>query len=464
MMLPGRLSPAEDLSLHNCRVRRVLTVTSLLIAGFGLFWGVVFSLRGSGLLVMLDFVVVAMAMLTVWLVQRRRTRTASMLLVTVMFTMVCFDALVFDIPTPAAARSMHQFLLPLGVLSCLLFREERPWLRHGAPAACLLAYVVLAASPIGWATPMALPDSLRLQGMWLNHALAMVMVFVVLQVMQADIVERQRIEVELGQAVRRGELVLHFQPQVADGGRIVGAEALVRWMHPQRGMVPPGEFIPLAERSGQMPAVGDWVLAAACAQLVDWASHPRTADLHLSVNVSASQFRQADFVERVLAVVRGTAIDPSRLVLELTESMLVHDVEEVIAKMTALKALGVGFSLDDFGTGFSSLSYLQRLPLDQLKIDQSFVRHMLASDKDAVIVKAVVGMGQSLGLNVIAEGVETPAQCRFLHGIGCHAYQGYLFGRPVAAAEFEALVARGVPSVSGGEFAVRTRGLEAAVS
>jgi EAL domain-containing protein (putative c-di-GMP-specific phosphodiesterase class I) len=225
---------------------------------------------------------------------------------------------------------------------------------------------------------------------------------------------------------------------------MTGAEALVRWQHPERGMVPPGEFIPLAEDNGLILQLGHWVLQAACAQLVRWARQPGMNHLTVAVNVSVRQFHHIDFVEQVLAILDHTGADPRRLKLELTESLLLTDVEDIIKKMTALKVKGVGFSLDDFGTGYSSLTYLKRLPLDQLKIDQSFVRDVLTDPNDAAIAKAIITLGQSLGLAVIAEGVETEGQRGFLASHGCNAYQGYLFGRPVAAGSLEA--ARGCES------------------
>ncbi len=207
-------------------------------------------------------------------------------------------------------------------------------------------------------------------------------------------------------------------------------------------MVSPAEFIPLAEETGLILPLGHWVLETACAQLATWAARPEMAHLTVAVNVSARQFHQPDFVDQVLAVLDSTGANPQRLKLELTESLLVDNVEDIIAKMTALKAKGVGFSLDDFGTGYSSLSYLKRLPLDQLKIDQCFVRDMLTDPNDAAIAKIIVALAQSLGLAVIAEGVETEAQRDFLARQGCHAYQGYLFSRPLPLEEFEEFVQR----------------------
>lgn len=245
--------------------------------------------------------------------------------------------------------------------------------------------------------------------------------------------------VERGKDLHRGlaerEFVLHYQIQVDGGGVTTGVEALVRWRHPVRGMVGPAHFIPLSEEIGLILQIGQWVLETACRQLQEWSQNPATASWTVAVNVSAAQLAHADFVFNVGEALKKTGANPGLVKLELTESMLADDVDAVVHKMNAIKALGVRFSLDDFGTGYSSLSYLKTLPLDQLKIDQSFVRDLLTDPSDAVIARTIVALGHSLGLTVIAEGVETEGQRDFLANIGCDAYQGYYFGRPVAAAQ-----------------------------
>jgi len=260
--------------------------------------------------------------------------------------------------------------------------------------------------------------------------------------MQAAIMARVALEADLRQAVIKGEFHLHYQAQVDDDGHITGVEALLRWQNPQRGMVSPLEFIPLAEDTGQILAVGHWVLESACRQLAAWAARPGRSHLTIAVNVSARQFHHREFVREVMDVLEETGANPQRLKLELTESLLVHDVEDVIAKMTELRTTGVSFSLDDFGTGYSSLSYLKRLPLDQLKIDQGFVKDILTNANDAAIAKMIVSLAETMGLTVIAEGVETEAQRGFLALQGCRAYQGYLFSLPLPLDKFEAFLQR----------------------
>jgi diguanylate cyclase (GGDEF)-like protein/PAS domain S-box-containing protein len=255
--------------------------------------------------------------------------------------------------------------------------------------------------------------------------------------MQRDALERVAQEAELRKAIESNALVLYYQPQIRNNRHVCGAEVLVRWCHPVHGLVPPIKFIPLAEESGLILPLGDWVLETACRQLARWSTQPALADLVLAVNVSAKQFHEADFVNKVLSIIQRTGARPNHLKLELTESVLVTDVDNVIAKMDALKALGVCFSLDDFGTGYSSLAYLKRLPLDQLKIDASFVRNILVDVKEASIAKTIVALAHGMGLEVIAEGVETAGQRDFLATIDCHDYQGYFYSKPVPVLDFE---------------------------
>jgi diguanylate cyclase (GGDEF)-like protein/PAS domain S-box-containing protein len=263
--------------------------------------------------------------------------------------------------------------------------------------------------------------------------------------MQTEVAIRAEMEKDLRTALQEQQFLIYIQPQVNRQGDVFGAEVLLRWPHPQRGMVSPGEFIPVAEDSGLIVPLGQWVLEAACLQLLSWAGRPSMSHLTLAVNVSVQQFRHPDFVAQVQAVIDRTGVDPSRLKLEITESLLMLNVEDIIGKMTALKAGGVSFSLDDFGTGYSSLSYLRRLPLDQLKIDQSFVRNVFTDPNDAAIVRAIITLAQSLSLMVVAEGVETEVQQTFLNTHGCNAYQGYLFGRPMPPSEFDRYMLQQLP-------------------
>jgi predicted signal transduction protein with EAL and GGDEF domain len=256
--------------------------------------------------------------------------------------------------------------------------------------------------------------------------------------MQAAVSAHALLESDLRQAVQEGQFILHYQAQVNAGGRLTGAEALIRWQHPRRGMVSPAHFIPLTEENGLILPLGHWVLKTVCKQLGAWATSPGMDHLIVAVNVSARQFRQADFVAQVRAVLEASSVNPARLKLELTESLVLEDVADTIEKMYAIKRLGVSFSMDDFGTGYSSLSYLAQLPLDQLKIDRSFVHNLPGKINDETIARTIITMGRGLAMEVMAEGVENEAQRQFLEAHGCHFYQGYLFSRPLPLEEFEA--------------------------
>ena len=255
--------------------------------------------------------------------------------------------------------------------------------------------------------------------------------------MQAVVTANAALDVALRQALRDQEFVLHYQPQVGRDGRMVGVEALVRWQHAERGLVPPDAFIGQAEENGLILPIGRWVLETACAQLAAWSARPETAALTVAVNVSVRQFRHPDFVDLVMTVIEEAGIPASRLKLELTESLLAANIDVTIAKMGVLKKSGVTLSIDDFGMGYSALSYLKYLPLDQLKIDRTFVKDVLTDPNDAAIARTIVGLAQSLGLDVMAEGVETEAQRAFLAWHGCDCYQGYLFCKPLPIDELE---------------------------
>ncbi|MDD5335529.1 MAG: EAL domain-containing protein [Rhodoferax sp.] len=260
--------------------------------------------------------------------------------------------------------------------------------------------------------------------------------------MQTVLDTRVALETDLRQALVKQQFQLYYQIQVDRQRRPVGAEGLLRWQHPNQGLVFPAQFIAQAEDTGLIVPIGLWVLQTACAQLKAWQKDALTRDLTLAVNVSAKQFHQDDFVAQVQRALLDSGAEASLLKLELTESMVLENVEDTIRKMHELKRLGVSFSMDDFGTGYSSLQYLKRLPLDQIKIDQSFVRDITNDPNDAAIVQTIIAMTQALGLKVIAEGVETEAQRDFLLRHGCQAFQGYLFARPVPIGEFESLLGK----------------------
>jgi diguanylate cyclase (GGDEF)-like protein/PAS domain S-box-containing protein len=257
--------------------------------------------------------------------------------------------------------------------------------------------------------------------------------------MQNNITMRVQLEADLRQALTENQFTLHYQPQVYFDGKITGAEVLIRWQHPRRGFISPTDFIPLAEETHLILPIGQWVLETACAQLKQWETDQHTQHLQLAVNVSACQFHQPDFVENVCQILHSSKINPTKLKLELTETMVLDNIEETILKMNALKQIGVRFSMDDFGTGYSSFAYLTKLPIDQLKIDQSFVRNIGMKSSDGIIIQTIIGMAKNLTMQVIAEGVETETQRIFLEQNDCQFFQGYLFSKPVTIEQFEQL-------------------------
>ena len=441
--LPSFSQPLRGLAVsdkHRRRVKALLLFGSTMCIVLGLGWGGYYLLKAKWLLMGMDAALAAIGVVAMVCTLTERTRLAALLSVHTLLVVVCIICL-FDTPIAGVARSAHMHLLTVAAAAYLLFRGENAYLRLGLPLACFVACLVFAGTDIGITNPaLQPPPETRAITVWINNATCFISIAMVLAIMQSDVAARNAIEDDLRTALAQGHFSLHYQPQVREDGRVIGADALLRWEHPQRGMILPGKFISLAEETGLIVPIGDWVLRKACAQLLAWAQDPRTAGLSLSVNVSASQFRQPDFVAQVLDIVHRSGIEPSRLKLELTESMLVKDVDEVVRKMGELRAHGVALSLDDFGTGYSSLNYLKRLPLDQLKIDQSFVRDLLSDPNDMAIVRTLVSLGRSLNLMLIAEGVETREQFAWLRDNDCLAYQGYLFSKPLPIDQFDAFV------------------------
>jgi EAL domain-containing protein (putative c-di-GMP-specific phosphodiesterase class I) len=434
MPSPSAVDP--KVALQTSRVRLMLYIGSLLLVGLGIGWAAYFAYLQKWAIVALDTLIVLVGFSVFGLTRRQRMRRAFYILLGTIFWVICGIAALLDIPSAAAPRSIHLFLLVLAVCALLFMQGERGPLRYVVAGVCFAAFIVFASTNAAWIPGYALPDSVRVGGTWLNAILSIVTIYALVHIMMSEIANVSSLEMDLRKGIARSEFFLVYQPQVTADGRVTGAEALLRWQHPARGLVSPAEFIVLAEQTGLILPLGLQVLEMGCKELATWASRPGMSDLTLSLNVSAQQFRQDDFVQQVHSVLEAKGIRPHRLKVELTESLLVHDLEDIVSKMDALKQLGVGFSLDDFGTGYSSLSYLKRLPLDQLKIDQSFVRDILTDANDGAIARTVISLGQSLNFAVIAEGVETAGQRDFLVDNGCNLFQGYLFSKPLPAQGF----------------------------
>jgi len=412
-------------------------ITSLVIFCMGVLWSIFSLSSGQWLLALADGTMVLIALVS-WLLIRFGKLSAALILSE--YTFLAFAiafCLLFDTPTATAPRVSHLYLLVLAALGYINYLRRGSWVQLLLIALCLGAFVTFSSQMLVFPFAHPVPDAFRGPGTWINAIVATALLCGCMYVMKLELSKSNGLARELKSALWNEEFELFYQKQVDGDGRIIGAEALLRWRHPGRGYVSPGEFIPVAEEAGMMPQLGSWVIADACKTLSRWRDDPALGHLTVSVNVSADQFLVSDFERLVLGTLAFHGVPPAKLKLELTESVVATDIETVVARMNALRAAGITISLDDFGTGYSSLSYLRRLPLQQLKIDRSFVQEALTSTRGSSLVKSIIQLGQDLGLRILAEGVETEEQFRFLREMGCQEFQGFLFGRPVARPQFE---------------------------
>ena len=431
---------------HLRRVALLLTVCGWLTAAMTLGWTLGLLHLIGWQAAMIPAPGVLAGLLAVWFAGRGRPYLGGAIQCGALYVVVCLTCAFLDQTTDQMPRTTHLFLVPLATGMYMGLRGSPKLWRHGIVAFIFLTFVVLACTALVGEPAHNLPDELRVIGGKANTVAAAVAMYLAMHIMQADVEARNAYEADLREAIRTGQLALHYQPQVDQDGQVLGAEALLRWPHPRRGMISPAEFIPLAEKTGLILPMGDWVLDTACGHLAELSSHPDTAHLTISVNISVHQVREPDFVVKAMAAIERHKVDPQRLKMELTESVFARDMDDLISKMKALKQYGVCFSLDDFGTGYSSLSYLKRLPLDQLKIDQAFVRDLLTQPRDLAIAKTIVDLGTSLSMAVMAEGVETREQLQILENMGCKQFQGYLFGKPMPLAALREQAAQALPS------------------
>ncbi|MCD2173936.1 putative bifunctional diguanylate cyclase/phosphodiesterase [Rhizobium sp. C4] len=410
----------------------------------GMAWGTAFIVFDRPVLAAMHAVLIIFGLVLFWLAYRGRLTAAAMLAGHVLPLFIAVSCLFDNVPEGVhRATQMHFLSVALG--GYFIFRRGGIYMKYVIPALCLVGFAVFSNTFIGIKDPaLVIPQDVAEIGVWANTITALIELVFIVVIMNADLSTRRMMESEVRKAIANGDFVLHYQPQVDDDGAVTGAEALIRWRHAKMGDIPPFKFIPLAEETGLIVPIGNWVLRAACAQLAIWEARPETEHLTMAVNVSASQFRQPDFVQSVAEIVRLSGVNASRLKLELTESMFVDNVEATTEKMNALKAIGIVWSLDDFGTGYSSLSVLHRFPLGQIKIDKAFVHDMLTNKSNMVVTEAIIDLGDKLDLQVIAEGVETVEQLNRLREAGCRLYQGYLFSPPVDVEAFGKLLAVGV--------------------
>lgn len=424
-------------SQHSTRLEVTYQYASLTLVVIGLGWAGVFSWLGWWNVVAVDALLIVIGLTSYLLIRSGQLNYGLLLSQAALILIAIVLSLVIDVPSADAPRVSHLYLLVIATLGYLNYRRQASRIQLALIAACLLAFIALASSPLTHAYIMPLPDSVRMVGGWVNTVTAVVMLCACVYAMQAEFSRVDTIGRDLMDALWNGEFTLVYQPQVDGRRATIGAEALLRWSSPQRGPVSPADFIPEAERSGLMVRIGGWVLEEACGTLAEWSRDPEFRHLTLSVNVSAKQLLDEDFEPLVRNVLASTGAPPHKLILELTESVLVTEMDVVVAKLNALHAIGITVALDDFGTGYSSLAYLRRLPVQQLKIDRGFVQDAVKSARNASLAENVIRIGRDLGQNVLAEGVETEQQHAVLSRAGCAQFQGYLYGRPMQLADFE---------------------------
>lgn len=437
--MSDQFSQQSPQQAHQQRIRNALTIVSYMLIVIALLWSALLAYMGAWKYILIEVFLMVVGALTLVLNAKGYIRSAIYVLITNLFLCTLGLSLFIDLPSDTAPRTAQNYFLALAFLNYWILSGENHLLRISSFVVCILAFVVFSSTLFG--IPIAelgAAEEVRVVGAWFNSFLAILMTCVVIYVFFTDFRLRTQAEKELSLALPRDQLELYYQGQVNTAGDVHGVEALVRWNHPERGIVSPVEFIPLAEKTGLIVSLGRLVLFKACEQLLAWSKHAATADLSLSVNVSVQEINEDDFVENVIATIEKTGIDANKLKFELTENVLILNADSIINKMQTLNGYGVKFSLDDFGTGFSSLSYLKSLPLNQLKIDRSFINHMMKNQKEAKIVKSTISLGQDLGFDVIAEGVETEQQLAYLQKLNCKLFQGYLFNRPMPKDDFEA--------------------------
>lgn len=436
MNVTPRPRATVDSAKYSPRLVLAYKIAAMAISTLSVFWAAIFAWQGSTVLATAQVVVALLCVISLKLANDGKVTTSLYLSQIALLCYVIGLCLIFDVPNAALPRVSHIFLLPLALLAYINFKSHHSPFQATLIGVYLLTFAVLSST--NYALPFAqpIPDDIRTYGVWVNSFTATALSAICVYSLQVELERTDRLARGLRDALWHEEFQLHYQPQVDRTGLRIGAEALLRWTPPNGKPVSPAEFIPAAENAGLMGRIGYWVLQSACKTLSEWSKDETTRDLTLSVNVSASQFLEEGFERSVLGLIETFGIDATRLKIELTESVMVANPELVTAKMHVLRAVGIGMALDDFGTGYSSLGYLRQLPLTQLKIDRSFVQSVTENQRNAALVRSIIQMGLDLELDVIAEGVETVEQVQFLTQNGCQAYQGYLFGKPMALADF----------------------------
>lgn len=417
----------------------LLKIASIVIAATAITWTTFYIVTQNWLAALGESTFIMLGYLAYTAASRNNTKTIAQVYFPLLLVMMCIFCLFLDVPNAIVPRSAHHYFLPMLLYAYIIYQDENPYLKVTTLALISIAFLVFSCTSIG-VNLSSMTNEHRLIGVWLTNAEALVMLALVALVMQSEFKIRHTLELELSKALLKNELHFYFQPQVNKNGVVLGAEILTRWNHPSLGNIPPDVFIPLAEESDLILYLGKQVLATACNQLAIWKQNKATEHLTLSVNISVKQFQSAEFTQYVIALLDDTKIDAHKLKLEVTESIFAVDLDVILTKMMQLKSYGIQFSLDDFGTGYSSLAYVKNMPLDELKIDKSFIKDVLTNVSDASITKMIISLARELNIAIIAEGVEKKEQQQFLIENGCHHYQGYFYSPPLPINEFDAFV------------------------
>ncbi|WP_035359004.1 putative bifunctional diguanylate cyclase/phosphodiesterase [Acinetobacter calcoaceticus] len=403
---------------------------------FCFFWTIYFAFAQMWLIVYMDVFFTLVSIFSLYLIYIRRISAGILLSQVVLLAFPVVFCLIFDVATLDRPRVAHLFLPAGAILGYLNYRRDPSFLQIALIILSIASFIFFSGSSFTLDSAIPLSENIRDHGGWIATCVATLMICISIYAMQLEIQTENTMVQDLRLALAKEQFELFYQPQINASEILIGAEALLRWQHPVLGYVPTKDFIPAAETFGLMPEIGEWVLAQACKVLKDWSKKDETKDLTLSINMSADHFMQPNFDQTVIGLIQQYEINPSRLILEITENIALNNCVSVIEKMHILSKQGIQLSLDDFGTGYSSLSYLQKMPIRQIKIDRSFVQAALDDKRSNKLVTGIIKIGLDLNLRVLVEGIETAEQFSVFKNNGCTEFQGYLWGCPMPLNDF----------------------------
>ncbi|MBJ9738491.1 EAL domain-containing protein [Acinetobacter oleivorans] len=403
---------------------------------FCLFWTIYFAFAQIWLIVYMDIFFTLISIFSLFLIYINRISAGILLSQVVLLVFPVVFCLFFDIATVDRPQVAHLFLPAGAILGYLNYRRDPSYLQFILILLSIGCFIFFSGSSFNLESAIPLPEDIRDHGGWIATCAATLMICISIYTMQLEIQIENSMVKDLRLALAKQQFELFYQPQINSSETLIGAEALLRWHHPTLGYVPTKDFIPAAETFGLLPEIGEWVLAQGCKVLQDWSKKDETKDLTLSINISADHFMQASFEQTVIGMVQKYQINPSRLILEITENIALNNCVSMIEKMHFLSKNGIQLSLDDFGTGYSSLSYLQKMPISQIKIDRSFVQAALDDKRSNKLVTGIIKIGLDLNLRVLVEGIETTEQFSAFKNNGCTEFQGYLWGCPMPLNDF----------------------------